>query len=122
MATLGTQMQGVAVGWHVYSLTRDPLDLGYVGLAQFLPAILLWPFTGQVADRFDRARILSVCYCVLALAGIGLALFRKCSRQSSRECTSASPSRRASLVSLPISVKRSRRCTVLPACCWCSAS
>jgi MFS family permease len=74
MATLATQMQSVAVGWHVYSLTRDPLDLGYVGLAQFLPAVLLWPLTGHAADRFDRARILAFCYLVLALSGLGLGL------------------------------------------------
>lgn len=36
-ATLAWQMLGVAVGWQVYSITRDPLDLGLVGLAQFLP-------------------------------------------------------------------------------------
>ena len=36
-ATLAVQMQGVAVGWQVYSLSGNPLDLGMIGLAQFLP-------------------------------------------------------------------------------------
>ncbi|HEV8244617.1 MAG TPA: MFS transporter, partial [Polyangiaceae bacterium] len=71
-SVIGTQMQGVAVAWHVYALTRDPLALGYVGLAQFLPAVVLWLVTGQVADRFDRSRILSTCHIVLALCALGL--------------------------------------------------
>lgn len=71
-SVLGTQMQGVAVGWHVYSLTRDPLSLGYVGLAQFVPAIVLWLITGQVADRFDRSRVLALCHAVLVLCAFGL--------------------------------------------------
>jgi MFS family permease len=51
---LGLQMQGVAVGWQVYDLTHRPLDLGLVGLVQFVPAMLLWPVTGTVVDRYDR--------------------------------------------------------------------
>ena len=53
-ASFATQIQTVAVGWQVYDLTRDPLDLGFVGLSQFLPALLLVLVTGAVADRFDR--------------------------------------------------------------------
>ncbi len=71
-STLGTQMQGVAVGWHVYSLTHSALALGYVGLAQFLPAIFLWLFTGHVADRFDRGRVLALCHLVLAACAVAL--------------------------------------------------
>ena len=39
--TLAVQMQTVAVGWQVYEVTRDPLDLGLIGLSQFLPFVLL---------------------------------------------------------------------------------
>ncbi|MBI3797027.1 MAG: MFS transporter [Deltaproteobacteria bacterium] len=60
-ATVGTQMQGVAVGWQVYNLTHRPLDLGLVGLAQFLPALALALVTGHVADRYDRRRVLALC-------------------------------------------------------------
>lgn len=62
LLTLAIQMQSVAVGWHVYDLTRDPLDLGYVGLAQFLPIIGFFPISGHAADRFDRRRVLIFCY------------------------------------------------------------
>src|SRR3954453_22979241 len=56
------EMQAVAVGWQVYEITKRPLDLGYVGLAQFLPAILLFPISGHASDRFDRGKVLSACY------------------------------------------------------------
>jgi len=65
LATLAMQMQGVAVGWQVYAITGSALDLGYVGLVQFLPALLMSPLTGHVADRFDRRQVLIVCYSVL---------------------------------------------------------
>jgi MFS family permease len=56
------EMQAVAVGWQVYEITKKPLDLGLVGLAQFLPGILLFPISGHASDRFDRRRVLSTCY------------------------------------------------------------
>src|SRR6059058_1652240 len=56
------EMQAVAVGWQVYEITKRPLDLGYVGLAQFLPGILLFPISGHSSDRFERSKVLSVCY------------------------------------------------------------
>jgi len=63
----GTQMQSVAVGWQVYEITRRPLDLGLVGLAQFLPGFFLFLVSGHIADRFDRRRLLGVCYAGFAL-------------------------------------------------------
>src|ERR1700693_1742204 len=56
------EMQAVAVGWQVYEITKRPLDLGYVGLAQFLPAILLFPISGHASDHFQRRHLLSACY------------------------------------------------------------
>ena len=55
------EMQAVAVGWQVYEITRRPLDLGWVGLAQFLPSILLFLISGHAADRFNRRNLLLVC-------------------------------------------------------------
>src|SRR6266852_317631 len=59
---LATEMQSVAVGWQVYEITKRPLDLGYVGLAQFLPGILLFLVSGHVADRYDRRKLTTLCY------------------------------------------------------------
>src|ERR1700737_2674845 len=61
------EMQAIAVGWQVYEITKRPLDLGYVGLAQFLPGILLFPISGQASDRFERRHVLSACYAGYAL-------------------------------------------------------
>jgi MFS family permease len=58
---VATQMLSVTVGWQVYEQTRRPLDLGYVGLAQFLPAFVLALPAGHLADRFDRRRIVTIC-------------------------------------------------------------
>jgi MFS family permease len=58
---IATQMQSVAVGWQVYEITKRPLDLGLVGLAQFFPSILLFLVSGHVADRFDRRKVLVIC-------------------------------------------------------------
>jgi MFS family permease len=56
------EMQSVAVGWQVYDITHRPIDLGYVGLAQFLPGILLFLLSGIAADRFNRRKVLLCCY------------------------------------------------------------
>jgi MFS family permease len=56
------EMQAVAVGWQVYEITKRPLDLGYVGLAQFLPGFLLFPLSGHASDRYQRRHVLSACY------------------------------------------------------------
>jgi MFS family permease len=61
LSTLAYQAQLVAIGWHVYELTHRALDLGYVGLAQFLPAAGLSLIGGHAADRFDRKRVMLVC-------------------------------------------------------------
>jgi MFS family permease len=72
------EMQAVAVGWQVYEITKRPLDLGYVGLAQFLPAILLFPISGHASDRFERRNVLSACYAGYALCfALLLALSRR---------------------------------------------
>jgi predicted MFS family arabinose efflux permease len=54
-------MQGVAVGWQVYDLTGDFLDLGLIGLAQFAPFVLLVIPAGHVADRYDRKKLIVGC-------------------------------------------------------------
>jgi len=64
---LALEMQSVAVGWQVYEITHRPIDLGYVGLAQFLPGFALFLFGGHAADLFDRRKLLTLCYAGFAL-------------------------------------------------------
>src|ERR1700733_1809212 len=68
------EMQSVAVGWQVYEITKRPLDLGLVGLAQFAPGMLLFLVSGHAADRFDRRKLLITCYVGFALCS-GLLLY-----------------------------------------------
>jgi MFS family permease len=56
------EMLSVAVGWQVYEITHRALDLGYVGLAQFLPGFALFLVAGHAADRVNRRRLLMWCY------------------------------------------------------------
>jgi MFS family permease len=69
------EMLSVAVGWQVYEITKRPIDLGYVGLAQFAPGFLLFLFAGHAADLFDRRKLLMGCYAGFALcSGLLLAI------------------------------------------------
>src|SRR5215469_8069469 len=62
MIVAGLEMQSVAVGWQIYEITRRPLDLGLVGLAQFSPGILLFLASGHAADTMNRRKLLTLCY------------------------------------------------------------
>jgi MFS family permease len=74
-ATSGAyQMLLVAVGWQLYSLTNDPLDLGLVGLMQFFPMIGLAPIIGQTVDHFDRRVIAGASQVVKAICAVLFAL------------------------------------------------
>ncbi len=74
-AGFAVQIMSVAVGWQVYDLTRNPLDLGFVGLAQFLPALLLVLVTGLIADKFNRRLIIGLCLFVEVACALGLLVF-----------------------------------------------
>ena len=78
------EMQSVAVGWQVYEITRRPLDLGLVGLAQFLPNFFLFLLAGHAADRFNRKRLLLVCNAGFALCSLLLFDFASAGRTSVR--------------------------------------
>lgn len=72
LTTFATQIVSVAVGWQIYDLTRDPFDLGLVGIIQFAPSLLLVLITGSVADRFGRRLIMALA--AFLEAGCALAL------------------------------------------------
>ena len=74
LSTLALQIQTVAVGWQLYLLTGSALDLGLVGLAQFVPTVVLTLIVGQVADRCDRRLVVVICHVVEGAAAAALAL------------------------------------------------
>ncbi len=65
-------MSFVAIGWQVYEIHRDPLDLGLVGLAMFIPLPLLALPAGHLADRYPRRTILAISVAVDAVVAVGL--------------------------------------------------
>lgn len=74
VVAMGAQMQSVAIGWELYVRTGSALALGYVGLVQALPVILLALPAGQLADRLDRRRIVQLTLVLMAAGSLGLAL------------------------------------------------
>ncbi len=72
LTTFAAQIVSVAVGWQMYDLTRDPFDLGLVGIVQFLPSLLLVLVTGVVADRFGRRLIMALAILVEAACALAL--------------------------------------------------
>ncbi len=75
LTVCSTEMQAVAVGWQIYQITHRALDLGFVGLAQFLPPICLFLLAGHVADRISRKKILRTCYLGFSVCSLLLLFF-----------------------------------------------
>lgn len=74
-STLGIQVLSVSVGWQVYSITGDPLDLGLVGLVQFLPILCLGLLGGHAADHRERVRTLTLALSASTAVAVGLLLY-----------------------------------------------
>jgi MFS family permease len=70
--TMATQIQAIVVSWQIYELTRDPLSLGLIGLAEAVPFIGFALFAGHVADRSERLRISLVALAVLLCCSLAL--------------------------------------------------
>lgn len=62
LVIVGAEAQAVAVAWQIYAITHRAIDLGYTGLALFLPGILFLIISGHTADRYDRRNVILVCY------------------------------------------------------------
>lgn len=75
MVIIGAEAQALAVAWQVYQITHKAIDLGYTGLALFLPGLLFILPSGHVADRFDRRIVILVCYSLQAVCTLVLFLF-----------------------------------------------
>jgi MFS family permease len=73
--TLAIQIQGVVVGWQIYEITKDPLSLGLIGLAEAVPAITVSLYAGHLADVVERKKIILACVFVLSLCSLALLYF-----------------------------------------------
>jgi len=72
--TLATQIQSLAVGWQIYELTKSPLMLGFIGLAEALPNIGMALFAGHIADRYQRRMVAMRSISVMFVFTVMLAL------------------------------------------------
>jgi len=72
-ATMGYQMLALAIGWTIYELTGSALDLGLVGLIQFVPAVVLTLAIGHAADRYDRRTIVRLAHGTYVVSAVIIA-------------------------------------------------
>src|SRR3954470_21325205 len=73
--TLAIQVQSVVVAWQVYEITKDPLSLGLIGLAEAIPSIGVSLYAGHVADVVQRKKIIVTCISTLLICSFVLLLF-----------------------------------------------
>ncbi|MBI1767844.1 MAG: MFS transporter [Bacteroidetes bacterium] len=73
--TLAVMIQAVVVGWQVYEITKDPLSLGLIGLAEAVPAIVVSLYAGHLADVVERKKIILLCVTTLVLCATALLFF-----------------------------------------------
>lgn len=75
ISAIGSQMQIVAIHWHIYELTHSPISLGIIGLARFLPLMIFSPISGSIADMHNRKRIMFISQSLMAFFSFLLAFF-----------------------------------------------
>jgi len=82
LSLTGSQMQVVAINWHVYLITRSPLALGFVGLTRVVPIVVFSLWGGVVADRFDRRRVMLLTQIAMTFVALGLGLVTQLGRET----------------------------------------
>ncbi len=74
ISNIGSQMQLMAINWHIYLMTGSAISLGIIGLSRFLPLIIFSPITGIAADLYDRKKIILCSQTIMTISAIILAL------------------------------------------------
>ncbi len=82
VSQVGTQMQSVALHWHIYLLTGSPLALGLVGLTRALPTALFSLWGGVVADRRDRRLVMLAAQSAMTVVAVALAALTLAGRET----------------------------------------
>src|SRR5690606_21455013 len=70
----GWSMQFIVIEWEVYSLTKDPLSLGVIGLMEIIPALSMALFAGHIVDQKEKRNLLAICIAAFSLISFGLFL------------------------------------------------
>jgi len=72
LLVFGWSMQFIVIEWEVYSLTKDPLYLGIIGLMEIIPAFTMALFAGHIVDQREKRNLLAVCIALFSLISLGL--------------------------------------------------
>ncbi len=70
----GWSMQFIVIEWEVYSLTKDPLSLGIIGLMEIIPALTMALFAGHIVDQREKRNLLAITIALFSLISLGLFL------------------------------------------------
>ncbi|MDC1226226.1 MFS transporter [Algibacter sp.] len=70
----GWSMQFIVIEWQVYSITKDPLSLGIIGLMEIIPAFTMALFAGHIVDQKEKRNLLAICIAAFSLISLGLFL------------------------------------------------
>ena len=70
----GWSMQFIVIEWQVYSITKDPLSLGIIGLMEIIPAFTMALFAGHIVDQREKRNLLAICIAAFSLISLGLFL------------------------------------------------
>lgn len=70
----GWSMQFIIIEWQVYSITKNPLSLGIIGLMEVIPAVSMALFAGHVVDQKEKRNLLALCIGLFSLISLGLFL------------------------------------------------
>lgn len=74
ISNIGSQMQLMAINWHIYLLTGSAISLGLIGLFRFLPLVVFSPVSGIVADLYDRKKIILFSQTIMTISALIFAL------------------------------------------------
>lgn len=68
----GWSMQFIIIEWQVYSITKDPLSLGFIGLMEVIPAVSMALFAGHIVDQKEKRNLFALCIATFSLISLGL--------------------------------------------------
>lgn len=74
LLVFGWSMQFIVIEWQVYSITKDPLSLGIIGLMEIIPAFSIALFAGHIVDQKEKRNLLALCTAAFSLISLGLFL------------------------------------------------
>ncbi len=72
LLVFGWSMQFIVIEWQVYSITKDPLSLGIIGLMEIIPAFSIALFAGHIVDQKEKRNLLALCIATFSLISLGL--------------------------------------------------